>query len=59
VSNDGTRHTVLFPNLLRRPAAAKFDQRRGSSDGGERTRVQDIVSGDDALRAEDVAGAVL
>jgi hypothetical protein len=34
VSDDITRQTVLFPNLFRRSAVAKFDQRYGSSDGG-------------------------
>lgn len=29
-----TRQTVLFPDLLRRPVVVKFDQRHGSSDGG-------------------------
>ena len=29
-----TRQTVLFPDLLRRPVVVKFDQRYGSSDGG-------------------------
>jgi hypothetical protein len=34
VSEDSTPQTVLFPELLRRPVVARFDQRHGSSDGG-------------------------
>jgi Transposase DDE domain group 1 len=34
VSDNNTLQTVLFPNLLRRPVVARFDQRYGSSDGG-------------------------
>lgn len=34
MSDDITRQTVLFPNLLRRPVVVKFDQPHASSDGG-------------------------
>ena len=34
MTEDITRQTVLFPDLLRRPVVVKFDQRHGSSDGG-------------------------
>jgi hypothetical protein len=34
VSEDITRQSVLFSDLLRRPVVVKFDQRHGSSDGG-------------------------
>lgn len=32
--DDSTRQTVLFPDLLRKLVVARFDARRGSSDGG-------------------------
>ena len=34
MQKDITGHSVLFPNVSRRPVVAKFDQRHGSSDGG-------------------------
>ena len=34
MTEDITRQSVLFPGLLRRPVAVKFDQQHGSSDGG-------------------------
>ena len=34
MSDDITPQSVLFPDLLRRPVVARFDQRHGSSDGG-------------------------
>ncbi|MGB5102778.1 MAG: transposase, partial [Steroidobacteraceae bacterium] len=34
MDDDGTRQTVLFSELFRRPVVASFDQEHGSSDGG-------------------------
>lgn len=34
MTEDITRQTVLFPNLLSRPVVVKFDQPHSSSDGG-------------------------
>ena len=34
MTEDITRQSVLFPGLLRRPVAVKFDQQHGSCDGG-------------------------
>jgi hypothetical protein len=34
MTDDTTRQSVLFPDLLRQPVVVKFDQRHGSSDGG-------------------------
>ncbi len=34
MSDDITPQSALFPDLLRRPVLARFDQRHGSSDGG-------------------------
>src|ERR1700678_274050 len=34
MSEDSTTQCLLFPELLRKPVVAQFDQREGSSDGG-------------------------
>ena len=34
MSDDSTTQRLLFPGIFRKPVAAQFDQRQGSSDGG-------------------------